>query len=159
MWGAILAARFFVSWYRRNFGSSNLNCFSSYCLSIWVFKDEVLGIDPIRTKCTFFFPTLDGSASILWPKESMNFLPSVLSTIKMVSSFPLLRSTRLAVSKLDPAVIGSSRKICEMLPSLYPSILYHHILPLSRLRKSSENALRTLWHPGYGEKTFVCVPL
>ena len=47
------------------------------------------------------------------------------------------------MSKIDPAVIGSSRKICDMLPSLFPSILFHHILPLFILRKNSEGALRT----------------
>ena len=46
-----------------------------------------------------------------------------------------------------------------MLPSLSSSILSHHILPLSRLTKNSKSSLRTLWHPGYGENKFVCVPL
>ena len=63
------------------------------------------------------------------------------------------------MSKIDPAVIGSICKMCETLPSLPPSILYHHILPMSRLRKNSESALQTSWHPGYGEEIFVCSPL
>ena len=37
--------------------------------------------------------------------------------------------------------------------------IYHHILPLSRLRKISECALRTSWHPGYYENIFVAIPL
>ena len=73
----------------------------------------------------------------------MNFLHSVLFAIKMGSEFSLLIATRLSVSKIDPEVIGSSRKMCEMLPSLSPNILYHHILLLSKLRKHSESALLT----------------
>ena len=65
----------------------------------------------------------------------MNFLHSVLFTIKMGSKFPLFISTKLTVSKIDPTVIGSNYKRCEVIPFLFPSILYHHILPLSRLRK------------------------
>ena len=52
--------------------------------------------------------------------------------------------------KIYPAVIGSSHKIYDMLPYLSPSILYHHILPLSILQKKSEIALRTLLHSGNG---------
>ena len=77
----------------------------------------------------------------------------------MGSEFYFFSATSLTVSKLDPAVIGSIRKICEMLPSSSPIILYHHILTLSRPQKNSENALRTSWHPGYGEKYFDCVAL
>ena len=46
-----------------------------------------------------------------------------------------------------------------MLPSLSPIILYHHILPMSVIRKNSESAFQTLQYPGYGENNFVCVPL
>ena len=81
----------------------------------------------------FFFPFLDGSASMLRPKLSMNFLYSVLFTVKMGSIFPLFSATSLAVSKTHPAVIGSSRKICDILPLLSTIVLYHHILALSRL--------------------------
>ena len=65
MLGAILVAKFFVSCYRCNFGGSKLNCLSRCFLSIWGFTDEVLGIDPIRKKCTLFFTTLDGPSSII----------------------------------------------------------------------------------------------
>ena len=46
-----------------------------------------------------------------------------------------------------------------MLTSLYPSILYRHILPLSRLCKHSASAHQTLWDPGYDEKHFIYDPL
>ena len=42
-----------------------------------------------------------------------------------------------------------------MLPLLSPRILYHHILPLLRLRKNSASALLTQWNPGYDEKHFI----
>ena len=110
-------------------------------------------------KYIFFFTTLDGSASILGPKKSMTFLHSVLFTVKMGSEFSLFGAARLAVSKIDPAVKGSIRKRYDMLHLLFPSLLYHHILPLLRLWKNSENALRTWWHLGYGENIFVLDPL
>ena len=77
----------------------------------------------------------------------------------MGSEIYLFSATRLAVSKIDPTLIGSIRKISEMLPSLFPSILYDHIPPLSRLRKNSESAFQTSWHPGYGENIFLTIPL
>ena len=77
----------------------------------------------------------------------------------MCSELSLFSATRLSVSKIDHAVIVSSRKICGIHPLLSPSILYRHILPLSRLQKISEIALRTAWQPGYGENSFVWVPL
>ena len=88
----------------------------------------------------------------------MDLLHSVLFTIKIGLEFSLFGATRLAVSKIYPGVVGSRRKICEMLPLLSPSILYHHILTLSRIQKNCESALWTSWHPGYGEKTFVDIP-
>ena len=60
--------------------------------------------------------------------------------------------------KTDPAVIASIHKRSEMLPSLSPSILYHHILPLLRIRKNSVGELQTLWHTGYDENN-ICAPL
>ena len=66
--GAVLAAIFFVGWYRHNFGGYRLNSLSSCCLAIWGFPYEVLGIYPIRKKYTFFLPTLDGSTSLLRPR-------------------------------------------------------------------------------------------
>ena len=89
----------------------------------------------------------------------MNFLHLVLFTIKMGSEFSLFGATILAVSKIDPAVIGSSSKRCEIIPLLSPIILYHHILPLLRLRKSYESALWTSWNPGCGENISVVIPL
>ena len=77
----------------------------------------------------------------------------------MGSQYSLFSATRLAVSKIYPEVIGSSRKICDILPLLSPSIFYHHILPLSTLWKKFESEPRTSWHPGYGKNIFVCVPL
>ena len=76
----------------------------------------------------------------------------------MGSEFPLFSATRLEVIKIDPEGMVPSRKICEMLPSLSPSIFYHHILPLSRLRKKSEIPLWNLWHLGYGENIFFAFP-
>ena len=67
MRGAILSESFFVSGYRRNFGGHKINCLYSCCLDIWVFIDEVFGIDPIQ-KNMFFLTTLDGLASILRSK-------------------------------------------------------------------------------------------
>ena len=46
-----------------------------------------------------------------------------------------------------------------MLYSLPPSILYEHILTLTRLQKNSETELQTSWKPGYGEIIFGCVTL
>ena len=114
---------------------------------------------PNTGKWTLFLLTLDRSVSILRPKQSMNFIHSVPFTIKMGSEFPLFGATRFVVIKIYPAVIVLSRKRCEMLPSLSPSILYHHILSLSRLWKKFESALRNLWHPGYGKNISVAVPL
>ena len=131
---------------------------SRCCLDIWIFTDKCLVIYPIWTKYMFSLSTLDGSASILQPRSSMDFLHSVLFAVKIGSAFFLFSATRLAVIKIYPTVIESSHKRYEVLPSLYPSILYHHILPLSRLKKNSESALQTLWHPGYGEK-HICGPL
>ena len=65
----------------------------------------------------------------------MNLLHQVIFIIKMGSSFTLFSATRLSVSKIDPAVIWSSRKIYDMISLLSLSILYHHILPLVRLWK------------------------
>ena len=109
--------------------------------------------------CGLFLPTLDGSASILRPKYSMDFLHSILLTVKMGSKFPLFSSIRLVVSKSEPAVIVPIRKRSEMLHLLSPSILYYHNLPLLRLRKNSASALQTFWHPGYDESIFICGPL
>ena len=129
------------------------------CLDIWTFTYEGLGVYPIWEKYMFFLPTLDGSALILRPKSSINFLHLVLFTINMGSKFPLFSTTGSAVSKIDPTVVGSSRKRFEMLPWLSPIIFYRHIVPLSRLQKNSESALRTSWYPGYGEFFLFCGPL
>ena len=64
----------------------------------------------------------------------MNFFRLVLFTAEMGSGFPLFSETRLEVIKTDTAVVGSSRKIYEMLPSIDLSLLYHNILPLLRLQ-------------------------
>ena len=84
MWSTILSSRFFGSWYNCKFGGYKF-FFFIWCLPIWVFPDSVLCIYPIWTKMTFFLITLDGQASILRPKQPMNFLHSVLYTIKMGS--------------------------------------------------------------------------
>ena len=68
-------------------------------------------------------------------KNTINFLCSVLFTIKMGSEFSLFSTKRLAVIKIDPAVIVPGRKSCDMLSLLSPSIFYHHILLLPGLRK------------------------
>ena len=92
-------------------------------------------------KIYFLFFTLDWLASILRTKSSMNLLHSFIFNVKMVSQFFHFSATSLIAGKIDPAVIGSSRKICEMLLLLSPSILYHHVLSLLRLWKNSESAL------------------
>ena len=68
--------------------------------------DEGLGIYPIWTKYTFFFITLDRSASILRPRSSMNFLHSILLTAKMGSVFSLFSATSLEVSQTGPGLTG-----------------------------------------------------
>ena len=68
----------------------------------------------------------------------------VLFTVKMGSEFSLFSATCSTVSKIDPALIVSICKICEILPSLSPSILYNHILSLSRLWKNYESTYRNL---------------
>ena len=67
----------------------------------------------------------------------------------MGSKISLCSSISLTLIKLDPEIIGSRRKVCDMLPLLYSSILYHHTLPLSILWIYSESALQNLCHPGY----------
>ena len=90
----------------------------------------------------------------------MNFLHSVIFTVKIGSGFYFLSATSLTLIQIYPEVIVSILKVFDMLPSLYPSYLYHHILPFSRLQKVFESALRTLWHPGYVEIFFlICAPL
>ena len=133
MWGTILSAIFFVIWC--SFGGSKLNSFSIWWLDIWCSTDKGLGIYPTRTKYALFTPTLDRPASIIRPKRSMNLPNSIILTVKMGLWFYLFRETRLSVSKTDPGVIVASRKICEMIPLLSPSILYHRPLPLLRLWK------------------------
>ena len=103
---------------------------------------------------TFFLPTLDGLASILQTKESMNFLRSVLLTVKMGLGFSLFIATSLSVSKTDPGELGSGCKICEMLPLLSQNILCHHILTSSRPWKNPASAFQNLCHPGYDENVF-----
>ena len=90
MWGEI-SAGFFVIWYRRRFFGSKFISFYIWLLSIWGCPDEDLVIYPIQTKYTFSLTTLDGSVSILIPKQSMNFLHSIILTFKMVSWFSLFR--------------------------------------------------------------------
>ena len=85
-------------------------------------------------KYIFFLPTLDGLASIIRQKSSMNFLHYVVFTVKMGLEYSLFGETSLTVSKVDLTVIGPSRKRCDMLPLLSPSILYHRILSLLILR-------------------------
>ena len=152
----ISAAIFFVTCYRHSFCGSKLYSLFIWCLHIWSLTYKGLGIYPKWTIYMLCLTTLDWSASILWSKQLMNFLHSVLFTVAMGSGFSLLSAAILTVSKIDPAVIGPSHKICEILPLLSPNILYHHILPLSRFLENYEGALQTLWNPGYGEKSFVC---
>ena len=85
--GATSVARIFVAWYRHIFCGYKLKYLSRWCLDVWSFTNEGLGIYPIWTKYILFLLTLDGSASILRPKESINFLHSVLFTVKTVSLF------------------------------------------------------------------------
>ena len=99
-----------------------------------------------------------------WPqyldKNNQYIFPhSVIFTVRMGSGLYLFGARRLAVSKTYAAVIRSIRKISEMLPSLSPIILYHHILPLSKLQKKSASAFQTLCQPGYNENIFICVRL
>ena len=68
-------------------------------------------------------------------KKSMNFLHSIILTVIIGSVFYFYGRTSLVVIKTYPSLIGSKRKICEMLPLLLLIILYHHILTLSRLCK------------------------
>ena len=71
----------------------------------------------------------------------------------------LFGATSLTMIKIYPEVIGSSRKRYDMLPFLFPSIFYYHILPLLILWKNSEIAILTLWHPGYGDFFSICGPI
>ena len=68
IYSAILVESFFVGWYRYIFRGYKLKSLSIWCLDIWRFTDEGLGIYPIWTKYIFFLSTLDGLASILRPK-------------------------------------------------------------------------------------------
>ena len=98
----ILSAIFIISWYIHILGSYKLNSLSSRCLSIWICPDEGLGVYPIWPKYTLFLPTEDGSASILGPKQSMNFLYSIILTVKIGPGFPLFRKTILEVREKTP---------------------------------------------------------
>ena len=116
IYGAISEARCFVSWYRHRFCGPKLKYVSRWCLDILSFTDVGLHTYQIWKIYSFFLLTLDGLASIIWRKQSMNFLHSVLFTAKMGSKFPLLSATSLIASKKYPAVIGSICKWCNMLP-------------------------------------------
>ena len=106
-----LSSKTFVGSYRYRFCGSKLNYFSIWGLAIWVFPYEELGIDPLWTKYTFFLTTLDGPASILRSKQSMNFLYSIILMFQMGSGFSLFREMRLLLSKIYPSVIELIRKI------------------------------------------------
>ena len=88
----------------------------------------------------------------------MNFLHSVLFTIKKGSEISLFSVTKLAVSKTDPGAIVPSRKICYMLPLLSPNDIVPPQPAFAETLEKSESALRTSWHLGYGENIFVCDP-
>ena len=118
----ISEAIFFVSRDRHIFCGYRLYSLSGWCLSVWIFQMKGL-IYNQHEKNPFLFPTLDGSASILIPKWSMNFFHLIISTVKMGSRFSLFSATILKVSKIDPGVILSSCKRCEMLTFSSPSIL------------------------------------
>ena len=51
------------------------------------------------------------------------FPPFNFLTVKMGLGFSLIIATRLEVSKPYPGVVGSSCKMCDILPLLSPSIL------------------------------------
>ena len=87
--GEISAAIFF-SWYRHRFCGHKLKYLSRWCLDIWSFIDEVLGIYPIWKIYILFLPSLDGSASIIRPKKSMNFSIKLFSLLKWAHNFPFL---------------------------------------------------------------------
>ena len=53
MWGAISAARFFVSCYRHSFGGSKFNSFSRWWLDIWSCPDEGIGVWRVRDQDGF----------------------------------------------------------------------------------------------------------
>ena len=92
----------------------------------------------VYTQCgqnirSFFHP---GWVSLnTYTKITNEFPTLIFLTVKMGSGLFLFRKMRLLVSKTYPAAIGPSCKIYDMLPLLYPSILHHHILPLSRIWK------------------------
>ena len=66
----------------------------------------------------------------------MNFLHSIILTVKMGSGFSIFRSMILELSSSYHALIGSSSKRFELLPPLFSSILYYHILSMSSLWKN-----------------------
>ena len=78
---------------------------------------------------------MDELASILRPKYSMNFLHSIMLTVKMGSAFFLFSATILEVIKTDPEVIGSSCKMCDMLALLYQLYCSNKFCPCRYFRK------------------------
>ena len=80
----------------------------------------------------------------------MDFLHSIFQLLKCAQGFPSQKNEVQEI-KIYPVSLGPTRRRCEMLPSLSSIILYHHILPLTRLWKNYEIALQTSWHPGYGK--------
>ena len=116
-----LGRNVFVSWCRHIFGYSKLKSLSSCCLGKLICTNEGLVVDTKQTKYGFFFPTLDGLASMLRPGLSMNFIHSIFLTAKIGSGFPLFRKTILEVRKKYPAVIGKNpkKKICFL---CYPKL-------------------------------------
>ena len=72
-----LSSKLSVSWYRHNFGGYKFNSLYSWCLDMWSFTDEGLGVDPIRGKYTFFFPPWMG-----WP-EYLDHNNQLISSIQL----------------------------------------------------------------------------
>ena len=67
--------------------------------------DEGLVIHRVWGKLEVFSRTLNGSASIFQLKHSMNFLHSIILTVKTGSGFYSLNTRRLEVSKTDPVLV------------------------------------------------------
>ena len=159
IWGSISAARFFLVGTDVALVVPNSTICPDGALLYDVLQMKGLVYTLYGKYIRLFFPPWMG-----WPQyldQSNQWISSIqfFSLLKWAQDFSFFGVTRLAVSKTYPAVIGSSCNIYEMLPLLSRSILYHHILPLLRLRKNSASALRTSWHPGYDENIFICGPL
>ena len=116
-----LRSNIFVGWCSCSYGGTKFNYLSRWLLDTLRCLDEGFSVYQIRKIYLFFLPTLDGSASILRPRSSMNFLHPIILSVQMGSLFSVSRITMLEVRFEKPAVSGSNHKHLRCFPR-YPQV-------------------------------------